>query len=64
MPEYSVIGRRLPRVDALEHATGAAIYSADVVLPNMLQENVPNIAVLPNNDQGLSQDVNPEWTTQ
>ncbi len=36
MSEYSVIGKRLPRVDALEKVTGAAQYGADVQLPGML----------------------------
>ncbi len=36
MPEYSVIGQRIPRIDALSKVTGRAVYSGDVVLPNML----------------------------
>lgn len=36
MPEYSVIGKRVPRVDALAKATGTALYGADIHLPNML----------------------------
>lgn len=36
MSEYSVVGRRLPRVDALEKVTGAAKYGADVHPPGML----------------------------
>ncbi len=36
MSEYSVIGKSLPRVDALEKVTGAAQYGADVLLPGML----------------------------
>ena len=36
MTEYSVIGRRYPRVDALQKVTGAAKYSADYSLPGML----------------------------
>lgn len=36
MSEYSVVGRRLPRVDALEKVTGAAKYGADIHPPGML----------------------------
>ena len=36
MTEYSIIGRSLPRVDALEKATGAARYAGDLKLPGML----------------------------
>ena len=36
MSEYAVLGKRLPRVDALEKVTGAAQYGADVHLPGML----------------------------
>ncbi|MFC1901321.1 xanthine dehydrogenase family protein molybdopterin-binding subunit [Chloroflexota bacterium] len=36
MAEYSVVGKRVPRVDALSKVTGAAIYSGDVTAPNML----------------------------
>jgi xanthine dehydrogenase molybdenum-binding subunit len=36
MPEYSIIGSRVPRVDALAKVTGSALYSADMYLPNML----------------------------
>jgi xanthine dehydrogenase molybdenum-binding subunit len=32
----SVVGKRVPRVDALEKATGAAKYTADIHLPGML----------------------------
>jgi CO/xanthine dehydrogenase Mo-binding subunit len=34
--EYSVIGRRLPRVDAVIKATGEAKHARDMVLPRML----------------------------
>ena len=34
--EYSVIGKRVPRVDALSKATGQALYSGDIFLPHML----------------------------
>ena len=36
MAEFSVIGERLPRVDAKEKVTGEAKYAADYSLPNML----------------------------
>jgi 4-hydroxybenzoyl-CoA reductase alpha subunit len=36
MPEFSVIGERLPRVDAREKVTGEAKYAADYSLPDML----------------------------
>ncbi len=36
MAEFSVIGKRLPRVDAREKVTGQARYAADLELPNML----------------------------
>lgn len=36
MPEYSVVGKRVPRIDALPKVTGEAIYSGDVMLPRML----------------------------
>jgi 4-hydroxybenzoyl-CoA reductase alpha subunit len=34
--EYSVIGRRLPRIDAVEKATGTAKYLGDLSIPGML----------------------------
>jgi 4-hydroxybenzoyl-CoA reductase alpha subunit len=33
---FSVIGKRLPRIDALSKATGEAIYTTDISLPRML----------------------------
>ena len=36
MAEYSVIGKGIPRVDALEKVTGEAIYATDICLPGML----------------------------
>ena len=36
MAEFSVIGERLPRVDAREKVTGTAKYAADYSLPDML----------------------------
>lgn len=40
MPDYSVVGRRLPRVDAFHKVTGAAVFSGDVSLPRMLHAKV------------------------
>ena len=40
MPEYSILGKRLPRVDALNKATGRALYSGDINLPNMLHAKI------------------------
>jgi len=40
MPAYSVIGKRLSRVDALSKVTGKALYSADISLPDMLHGKV------------------------
>jgi len=34
--ETTVVGKALPRIDAYERVSGAAIYAADVVLPEML----------------------------
>src|SRR3990170_4584317 len=36
MNEYSVIGKRLPRVDSVIKVTGSAKYSTDIVFPGML----------------------------
>ncbi len=36
MPEYAIIGKPVPRVDAVDKVTGAAKYAADVNLPGML----------------------------
>jgi xanthine dehydrogenase molybdenum-binding subunit len=36
MPEFSVIGKRIPRIDSLSKVTGKAVYSADICLPGML----------------------------
>ena len=35
MPEYSVIGKPVPRVDAVDKVTGTARYAADVNLPGI-----------------------------
>lgn len=40
MPERKVIGRRMPRVDAIERVTGTAAFGADIVLPGMLHGKV------------------------
>jgi xanthine dehydrogenase molybdenum-binding subunit len=40
MPEYSVVGKRMNRVDALAKVTGKALYAADIILPNMLYGKV------------------------
>ena len=34
--EYSVIGKRLPRIDAMEKVTGTAMYLGDLTIPGML----------------------------
>jgi CO/xanthine dehydrogenase Mo-binding subunit len=40
MPEYSVVGKRLARVDALSKVTGEAVFSGDVRLPHMLHAKI------------------------
>lgn len=40
MTEYTVLGKRLPRVDAQDKAIGRAMYSGDISLPNMLYGKV------------------------
>lgn len=40
MAEYSVIGKRIPRVDAIAKVTGQAKYAADFGLPDMLSGKV------------------------
>jgi CO/xanthine dehydrogenase Mo-binding subunit len=35
-PEYNVVGKSMPRVDAIDKVTGAARYAADVNLPGQL----------------------------
>jgi xanthine dehydrogenase molybdenum-binding subunit len=40
MAEYSVVGKRMNRVDALGKVTGKALYAADIILPNMLYGKV------------------------
>ena len=36
MPDFSVLGRRLPGIDAKDKALGQAIYGADIKRPGML----------------------------
>src|SRR5438874_13364780 len=36
MSEFSVLGRRLPKVNAWAHLTGEARYADDIFLPRML----------------------------
>jgi CO/xanthine dehydrogenase Mo-binding subunit len=40
MSEYAVIGKSIPRIDALKKVTGEAIYSGDVMLPHMLHGKI------------------------
>jgi CO/xanthine dehydrogenase Mo-binding subunit len=40
MSDYAVVGKPLPRVDAREKATGAALFTADVRLPGMLHGRI------------------------
>ena len=40
MAKYSVVGKRVPRVDALSKVTGSAIYSGDISLPGMLHAKI------------------------
>jgi len=40
MEEYSVIGRRLPQIDARERAAGVADFVSDIKLPGMLQGRI------------------------
>jgi 4-hydroxybenzoyl-CoA reductase alpha subunit len=49
--DLSVVGRRLPKIDAPDKATGRAIYTDDISLPNMiygklLLSNVPHARIL------------------
>ncbi len=36
MAELDVVGKSVPRVDALDKVTGEAVYAADIELPDML----------------------------
>ena len=38
--EFSVVGKKIPRIDAYERVTGQAQYTGDVRLPNMLYARV------------------------
>lgn len=40
MPEYSVVGKRVPRTDSIEKVCGEAKFTADMVLPGMLYGKV------------------------
>lgn len=40
MPEYSVVGKPLPRVDGVEKALGSAVFTADISLPGMLHGKI------------------------
>ncbi|MBI4186319.1 MAG: molybdopterin-dependent oxidoreductase [Chloroflexi bacterium] len=40
MVELSVVGKRLPRVDALEKITGKAVYGTEVYLPGLLHGKI------------------------
>lgn len=40
MAGYTSVGKRIPRVDSPDKVTGAAVYSADIVLPHMLHARV------------------------
>lgn len=40
MPEYSLIGKRIPRVDGVEKATGRLKYMTDLMFPGMLDGKV------------------------
>jgi xanthine dehydrogenase molybdenum-binding subunit len=40
MAKYSIVGKRVPRVDALGKVTGSAIYSGDMSLPGMLHAKI------------------------
>ncbi|MDI7260373.1 MAG: xanthine dehydrogenase family protein molybdopterin-binding subunit [Thermodesulfobacteriota bacterium] len=40
MEEFSVVGKRIPRVEGYDKVTGMALYVADIKLPNMLYGKV------------------------
>ena len=40
MKGYSVIGKRFPRIDAPQKATGKAKYTTDMILPEMLHGRI------------------------
>jgi CO/xanthine dehydrogenase Mo-binding subunit len=40
MTEHSSLGKSLPRVDAVDKVTGRALFSADIILPNMLHGRI------------------------
>ena len=45
MEEYTVIGKRVPRIDGKDKVTGQARYAADYSLPNMLWAKVARASV-------------------
>ena len=40
MQEFSVIGKKTPKLDALEKATGKAVYGHDLQVPGMLHGKI------------------------
>ena len=36
MSDYSVVGKPIPKVDGLRHASGQTVYADDMYLPRML----------------------------
>ena len=38
--EFSIVGKRMPRIDAYERVTGQAQYTGDIQLPGMLYARV------------------------
>ena len=38
--EFSIVGKRTPRIDAYERVTGQAHYTGDIQLPGMLYARV------------------------
>src|SRR3990172_11964581 len=51
MSEFSVIGKRVPRIDSVVKATGEAQYAGDLVMPGMLwgkvlHSNLPHGRIL------------------
>ena len=40
MEEYTVVGKRLPLIDAVEKATGRALFTGDMELPKMLHARI------------------------
>src|SRR5438128_11991956 len=49
--EFSIVGKRTPRIDAYERVTGQAHYTGDIQLPGMLyarllRSNVPHAKIV------------------